>query len=279
VAELNLFIGNKGGGKTTLACALANYTHQTCPNAAVVGNTPIFYKNVPEGRKKSLAQDIEDGKQVDIPHAILRRSTLKWLAVKTILKDTRYALMFPDEASLAEDLESRGSHAYSTAPRTWLIALSRKINVDMDMITQMMSMVDKRAQWLGDFYTLCIGHYFPETSPPVPQSFEYRVHDPNLKPINGFEIAGEDAMRWIFPRFITEDIPLSDARIRQFIEFFGIEDEDKREFALDMIQARKEYAELQRSEFILEQTRKFVKRTEVKQEDFKDYKQDMGVRD
>ena len=71
---------------------------------------------------------------------------------------------------------------------------------------------------------------------------------------------------------------MSDARIRQFIDFFEIEDDDKKEFALDMIKARKEYAELQRSEFILEETRKFVKRTEVKQDDFKDYKQDMGIR-
>src|SRR2546427_819546 len=177
MAELNLFIGNKGGGKTTLACYLAQYAHQTCPNVPIVTNTPIFFANIPEGRKRKLSEDLEEGKEIDVPHAILRRSSLKWLAVKTILKDTRYALMFPDEASLAEDLESRGSHAYSTAPRTWLIALSRKINVD-----------------------------------------------------------------------------------------------------LDMLRARKEYAELQRADFILEQTRKFVKRTEVKQEDVQDYKRDMGIR-
>ena len=278
MAELNLFIGNKGGGKTTLACYLAQYAHQTSPNVPIVTNTPIFFANIPEGRKRKLSEDLEEGKEIDVPHAILRRSSLKWLAVKTILKDTRYALMFPDEASLAEDLASRGSHAYSTAPRTWLIALSRKINVELDMLTQMMSMIDKRAQWLGDFYWLCIGNYIPETAPPMPESFSYQIFDRDLKKINAFDISGEDATRWLFPRFITEDVPLSDARIRQFIDFFEIEDEDKKEFALDMIRARKEYAELQRSDFILEETRKFVKRTDVKQEDVQDYKRDMGIR-
>jgi len=276
--DLNLLIGNRGGGKTTALALFANYTHQGWPTVPIVGNTPVFYRNLEEKQKKAYVEDLLEGKEVPVPHTILHRDSLRWLAVKTILKDSRYALFFPDEASLAEDLESRGSHSYSTVPRTWLIALSRKINIDNFLVTQMMSMVDKRVQWLGDFYTLCIGHYIPETVPPIPQYFEYKIHNENMQQINGFEIDGEEARQWLFPRFHTADIPISEARTKQIMDFFAITDEDKREFAKDMIRARDEYRELQRSEFILEQARKFVKRTEVKQEDMKDYKETMGYR-
>src|SRR5712692_460428 len=183
MAELRVLVGDKGGGKTTLACQMAQYTHAGWPTVPIVSNTPIFFQNVVEGKKRCLVKDMEDGKEVDVPHAILRRWSLRWLAIKTILKDTRYVLMFPDEASLAEDLESRGSHSYSAAPNTWLIALSRKLNSDINMLTQMMSMVDKRVQWLGDQFVLCIGHYVPETSPPIPESFEYRVFNNQLQRI------------------------------------------------------------------------------------------------
>ena len=67
MAELNLFIGNKGGGKTTLACYLAQYAHQTCPNVPIVTNTPIFFANIPEGRKRKLSEDLEEGKEIISP--------------------------------------------------------------------------------------------------------------------------------------------------------------------------------------------------------------------
>ena len=164
--------------------------------------------------------------------AILRREGLKWLATKTVLKDRRYAYLITDETAIAEDLES-GLVSSSNAPKTYLIALSRKVTTDIDMITQMLSMVDKRAQWLADVPMLCLAHNFPESN--KVDYFEYQIWDQGLnRVINSWDVDGDFASRWLFPRFETGDVPLSDDKLRLFEAFFNITEADKKQFQYDM---------------------------------------------
>lgn len=164
---------------------------------------------------------------------ILKREALKWLAVKTILKDQRYAYIMLDEASIAEKLESRGSSSYSTTPRTSLLALSRKVNSDLDLISQMMSQIDKRAQWLGDVPMLCIGHYYPAST--IPEYFEYQVWDSGLDTVvTAYEMDGDFARKWVFPRYNTNDVPIPDDTIQQWVGFFGLTKRDYKQFEAEM---------------------------------------------
>lgn len=140
--------------------------------------------------------------------------------------------MTTDEAAIGEDLESRGSSSYASAPKTYLIALSRKINVDIKLITQLLSMIDKRANWLSDSYTLCVANIIEESD--IPFSFEYSIYDQNLRKVNAFDIWGEDARKWLFPRFNTEDVPLPETRIQQLVQYFDITDYDKSQFFADI---------------------------------------------
>ena len=94
-------------------------------------------------------------------------------------------------------------------------------------------MIDKRAQWLADVPILCQVRNFAETR--TPEYFEYQVYDPNLTTVvNHFDIDAEFARRWLFPRFDTEDFPLSDDNITAFEEYFNIGEADKKQFEYDM---------------------------------------------
>jgi hypothetical protein len=205
----------------------------------------MFFENLNEFQKKAYQR----GEEINKPAAILRRESLRWLAVKVILQDKRYALLGTDEAAISEDLESRGSSSFQSAPKTYLIALSRKVTTDIKMVSQMMSMIDKRAQWLADVPILCTGHYYEGTN--VPEYFDYQVYDASLtKVIHNFEIDGNDARRWLFPRFITEDIPMSEEKLKLFADYFNIGEADKKQFLYDMMLKRIKVKESFREESV-----------------------------
>ena len=198
------------------------------------------------------------GEEINKPMAILRRESLRWLAVKVILQDKRYAFLGTDEAAISEDLESRGSSSFQSAPKTYLIALSRKVTTDIKMVSQMMSMIDKRAQWLADVPILCSGHYYEGTN--IPEYFDYQVYDASLtKVIHNFEIDGNDARRFLFPRFVTEDIPMSEEKLKLFADYFNIGDADKKQFEYDMALKRIKVKESFKSESV-EWRSKFYKK-------------------
>src|ERR1700678_1610876 len=131
-----LYIGDRGSGKTTRAAEEVSMLNYHYPKFPVVSNIPI-----------------------DLPNVVYVNDILKWLAVKTLFANSkdietkklgqRYCKVIMDEASL-QGLESRGSASKASVPNTYLIALSRKVNIEFDLISQLMSMIDKRGQWLTD---------------------------------------------------------------------------------------------------------------------------------
>lgn len=294
MAELQLLIGDKGAGKTTRTAYRAQFIHANYPHLPVVSNTPIWWENVTEEDKIVLKEYHE--REYEWPKRLngrefaggahLRRESFKWLAIKTILKDRRYAYMVTDEAALAEDLESRGSHAYETAPKTYLVALSRKTNIDLDVISQMISMTDKRVQWLADVPVLCTGHYYADVYPKRVDFFEYQLYGTDLKtPLAAYDLGGSEAYRWIFPRFDTNDVPLNEDRIRQWVLHFDLSSKDskgratgeldpllRKDFEADMTA----WADLAKPGRVSEIAERWAKDVDVTSEDTRNYNRDMG---
>lgn len=120
-------IGDRGGGKTTWAVQDQCTVHEEYPELPVVSNIPTTF---------------DDGTR-----AIHKDDILKWLAIKTTLAASKdpdkvragrlYANVNLDEAAI-QGLESRGSASRASTPNTYLLALSRKINVDLKLLTQLM---------------------------------------------------------------------------------------------------------------------------------------------
>ena len=144
-----------------------------------------------------------------------------FLATKIILKDRRKMEAYIDEAAIS-GFEARGSGLKAAAVRSYIITLSRKSPADIWLLTQLMSMIDRRTQWLADFYILCKSHHTKESFP-YPAYFEYTVYDENLKWANQFYLHGELAKRFLYGRFDTDHIPFFDQLVEMLKDELGID--------------------------------------------------------
>jgi len=130
----------------------------------------------------------------------------KFIAMKLIRKNKKYALVIEDEAAQS-GLESRGSGTKKQALESRVITLVRKAHADLILISQLLSMIDKRAQWLGNIYVLCEAIWLEDNPTKYPDYFEYTVFDSKLREIGGFELDFVDCIEYIFPYMDTDDIP------------------------------------------------------------------------
>lgn len=184
---ITALVGHIGSGKTTFLGWKAQETHQIRPWFPQVSNLPI---NFTDGEAVHYQEDI-----------------LKWLALKLIKRDITPMELYVDEAAQA-GLESRGSGLKSTDSR--LITLARKANVHLFLASQLMSMMDKRAQWNWDFAIDCEAHYITEEAMAsfMPDYFSYGIYDSDFRFQKSLTLFGEDADRYIFPMFDTMQVPL-----------------------------------------------------------------------
>lgn len=197
-ALLTTLVGNKGGGKNTFMVAAVDEILNTNPKEVILSNTRIT-------------------------GAIFIPDILKWLAMKLMRQDETWVECFIDEAAIA-GLESRGSYKEARALDSYLFTLSRKVNANIFLSSQLLSMIEKRSQWISDFYILCESKYEPDY--PLPDRFEYTVYDNTLTEVNVMEIAGDDARDYLFRRFRTQEIPFQERLERDFISYYGISDKD-----------------------------------------------------
>jgi hypothetical protein len=205
-------IGPRGGGKTTKAVAVVQLYKEVEPNVRRVANVPIegaYY--VPNILKFLATKLIEEGGEK--PYEIAPDGTVRIIPRKTIPTKMQVTV---DETAIS-GLEARGSGMYSL--NTYLLALSRKINVDCELISQLMSMADKRAQWLSDYYTLC--ESFRE-----PGFFQYRNYDSEYHRTTTQRIWFDDARENLFPKFDTTDIPNYDELSAAFRSQYQISEDD-----------------------------------------------------
>lgn len=187
-------VGPRGGGKTTKAVEVIQLYKETEPEVRRISNVPIegaYYK--PEILKFLATKLIAEGGEK--PYEIAPDGTIRIVPRKTKIAKM---LVIVDETAIS-GLEARGSGTASPLP-TYLLALSRKINVDCELITQLMSMSDKRAPWLSDFFTLC--ESFPDYG-----YFRYRNFDSNYQRTSTQRIYFDFAREYLFPKFDTTDIP------------------------------------------------------------------------
>lgn len=217
-------VGDRGSGKSLFAVRDLCEIHQAYPSAPLISNIPITF---------------DDGTK-----AVYRNDILKWLAVKTVFAASArpewsaagrlYANVNLDEAAI-QGLESRGSASRSSVPNTYLLALSRKVNIDLKVLTQLMSMIDKRGQWISDYDVLCEASSakFYENGIEYPEKFIYRVYK-NLRLVNMKKIDGRFAKDWLYDKYDTNDVPLTPQMISEFIDYYEIKKDDYTDYRRDM---------------------------------------------
>jgi hypothetical protein len=196
MTSILILIGDLGGGKSTLAALISLILRQLSPDTPQVTNVTV-----------DSAHKVED--------------TNKFLAIKLIKKDKRYLLAIEDEAAQA-GLESRGSGSKNSALETRVITLVRKAHADLILISQLMSMIDKRAQWLGNIYVLCEAVFLEGNETPYPDYFTYTVFDSKLKELGGFDVDFADCVKHVFPHMDTDDVPYADKLKEQWEKWYGI---------------------------------------------------------
>lgn len=204
LTEILELIGDLGGGKSTLAQFLSLVIKQEHPEAVQVTNVSM-----------------------DTAHKVA--DVNKFIALKLIKKNKQYVFCTEDEASQA-GLEARGSGGKDSALETRAITLARKAHVDLVLITQLLSMIDKRAQWLGTLYILCEAKFLPDNPTVYPDYFEYTLFDSKLREIGSFELDFIDCVEHIFPHMDTDDIPVFEHLKELWEQWYEIKDSDYIEF-------------------------------------------------
>jgi hypothetical protein len=213
---LTMDIGPRGGGKTTKAIWLSGFYQEFQSYVRRISNVPIegaYYQ--PNIMKFLATKLIAEG--AEKPYEISHDGTVHILPRKTV---PARMLVIVDETAIS-GLEARGSGSYTL--NTYLLALSRKLNVDCELISQLMSMADKRAQWLSDFYCLC--ERFPEEF-----RFRYRYYDAEFRRTQTYYLSFRDAQDYLFPKFDTTDIPNYDELSVAYRAGYNITDEDMAEY-------------------------------------------------
>lgn len=201
-ALLTTLIGNKGGGKNTLSTLCVQISREEAPKIPCFSNTHI-----------TGAYFVPD--------------ILKFLATKYVQNDFSPLEVDIDEAALA-GLESRGSFKKERALDSYLFTLARKVNANIRLLSQLLSMIEKRTQWISDYYVLCEAVYGQD--PDLPDKFQYKVFDTNLVPVNRMEVYGWEAAQYLFPRFRTQEIPFQEQFAHDLIGYYGITEEDRGAF-------------------------------------------------
>lgn len=205
-------IGPRGGGKTTKAVEVVQLYRETEPEVRRVSNVPIenaYY--LPNVLKFLATKLISEGWEK--PYEFNADGTIHIIPRKVIPPKM---LVIVDEGAIS-GLEARGSGLFSL--NTYLLALSRKLNVDVELISQLMSMADKRAQWLSDFYTLC--EAFRDLG-----YFRYRNYDSEYHRTTTQRIWFDFARENLFPKFDTSDIPNYDELAGAFRSQYQISEDD-----------------------------------------------------
>jgi hypothetical protein len=219
IGLLVILVGPRGGGKTTSAVWWVKDRKESEPDTPVVANVPItgaiYVPDILKFLATKLAVEGEFGKNYDLQPD-------NTVIVKPRSSIPARMLIIIDEAAIS-GFEARGSGVGSPL-HTYLLALSRKLNVDIVLISQMMSMADKRAQWLADFYWLCEAKFVSGTW--ELDYFRYRVYDEQYRKTQEFNLWREDAKATLFDAFDTYDIPNYEALAEAFTIEYQITDED-----------------------------------------------------
>ena len=189
-------MGNKGGGKSLYGAWEVQYVHQYYPKVPIIANTPMT-------------------------HALHYPDILKFIAMKIISKDPRFVLCEIDEAALA-GFEARGSFKAEKAIDSYLIALSRKANLEITILTQLISMIEKRAQWLSDLYILAKSER--DEGKREPTAFYYTVYNEDLLEVSSWSIPGPYAKKYLYGKFDTKAIPFEDELAQDFRDRFEIDE-------------------------------------------------------
>jgi energy-coupling factor transporter ATP-binding protein EcfA2 len=205
MTQIVTLVGDLGAGKTTLAKVLGMIAKAMMPDALVISNVEMG----------SGIQKIED--------------VHKFIAQKLTYHDKTYAFVIDDEAAQA-GLESRGSGSKGAAVESRIITHARKAHVDLILISQLKSMIDKRAQWVEDVSILCEARFEDGNMTSSPDYFHYTVYDKSLEVLNEFELDFVDMKKWVWPGMETDDIPFFSAFKTQMESYYNIGPMDKREF-------------------------------------------------
>jgi hypothetical protein len=219
VGLLVILVGPRGGGKTTAASWWVEDRKESEPDTPIVSNVPItgaiYVPDILKFLATKLAIEGKGGKNYEV------------LEDNTVLVLPRHSipakmLIIIDEAAIS-GFEARGSGVGSPL-HTYLLALSRKLNVDIVLISQLLSMSDKRAQWLADFYWLC--EAVPILGSKILDHFRYRIYNENYHKTQEFTLTRQDAFEYLFGKFDTYDIPNYEALAEAFTIQYQITDED-----------------------------------------------------
>jgi hypothetical protein len=216
-------IGGRGSGKTTFSDLAANiYYEMYGLSVAVRANIHIASPNVifETDIMRYLAQKLKKLLETQMNVKAEGRE----LTLEDIERVCPHELVIIDEAAIS-GFEARGTGGKDSAIDSYLITLSRKTNSDLIFITQLMSMVEKRGQWLYDFNLLCEAHYeTPESRERgYPDYFLYVVYDSNLEETgNEFELSGDAAKSLLFGQFNTYEIPNEEQLIEMLMARFSL---------------------------------------------------------
>ena len=155
---LELDVGPLGGGKTTRAAWRVIDYKQRFPWIPRVGNL-----------------DMPGGDIYYTPNV------MKFLATKFYVEgnlpgEQRVPMLVVVDEANTSGLEARGSGA--SPGETTVLQYARKLKVHIILISQLMSMTDKRGQWLAHFYVLCKAVYDRSGNP---VGFEYKIYDENYR--------------------------------------------------------------------------------------------------
>ena len=195
-ATSTMLIGNKGGGKGVLDVLCMQVAAQVAPDIKRFANTRIT-------------------------NTLYVPDILQWLSMKLIEEDETPIEASVDEAAIS-GLEARGSYTEARALDSYLLMLSRKVNVNNRVQSQLKSMVERRAQWTTEFSILSEVVYYEDSK--LPHHFEYNVYDENLEWLTDFQIDGDDARQSIYPLFKTGEIPFIQRLSRDFRMYYNISD-------------------------------------------------------
>lgn len=171
-----------------------------------------------------------------VPGGLVIDDINKWLIIKMKRKDRRYAFVINDEAA-STGLEARGSGSKRAAMESRVITHARKVNVDMILISQLKSMLDKRVQWLEDFAILCEAGFEAKNLGISPDYFDYSIYDSSLnhRADLDFTLPAAYCKQYIWPAMNTYDIPMLEALSKQFIDYYSITDSDEKAFEESMV--------------------------------------------
>lgn len=153
---------------------------------------------------------------------------MRFLAVKFVHDGSKPGpertpmLIIVDEANTS-GLEARGSG--SSVGETTVLQFVRKLNIYCILISQLMSMTDRRGQWLAHFYVLCKALFDPVQKSLV-DAFEYKIYDEAYRYQKTEYLSGTFCRQWVFPKFDTWGIPNYDKIALELIKRHQLNTDD-----------------------------------------------------